>query len=317
MAACRMNEALDKHQPVLLDEVIDNLAIKPDGVYVDATFGRGGHAQAVLNRLSPTGRLLVLDKDPEAIAFACQHFSNDKRLIAQQGSFTLLEKLVKDQNLHGKVDGILFDLGVSSPQLDNPERGFSFMRAGKLDMRMDFSQGVDAATWIARVPEQELANVLWEYGEERFSRRIARSIVEIRKTTPIATTDQLAEIVKAAIPAWEKGKHPATRSFQAIRIAINHELDDLKLGLASALEVLKVGGRLLVISFHSLEDRLVKHFIQRHERGNDFPAGMPIKHELYHARLKRCGRALKATEQEVIMNPRARSAVLRIAEKLP
>lgn len=316
MVALRMSDTIGKHQPVLLDEVIENLAIKPDGVYIDATFGRGGHAQAVLNRLSATGHLLVMDKDPEAIAFACQHFSHDKRFSVQQGSFAQLERFVTSKQLQGKVDGILFDLGVSSPQLDTPERGFSFMRSGKLDMRMDSSQGEDASTWIAKVSEQDLANVLWEYGEERFSRRIARAIVEARKTTPIVTTDQLAEIVKAAIPAWEKGKHPATRSFQAIRIEINHELDDLKEGLQQALNVLKVGGRLAVISFHSLEDRLVKHFIQRNERGEELPAGLPVKQSHFQARLKKMGRAIKPTDQETQFNPRARSAVLRIAEKL-
>jgi 16S rRNA (cytosine1402-N4)-methyltransferase len=316
MVACRMNEETNKHLPVMLDEVIENLAIKADGVYVDATFGRGGHTQAILSKLSPAGRLFVLDKDPEAIAFARQYFGSDSRFVAQQGSFTQLETLLKSHQLHGQVDGILFDLGVSSPQLDTPERGFSFMRAGKLDMRMDSSQGIDAATWIATVPEKELANVLWEYGEERFSRRVARSIVQSRTETPITTTDQLAAIVSAAIPNWEKGKHPATRSFQAIRIAINHELDDLQLGLAQSLEALKVGGRLLVISFHSLEDRLVKHFIQRHERGDEFPAGLPIKQDQFRTRLKRTGRAIKSTEREIEMNPRARSAILRIAEKL-
>jgi 16S rRNA (cytosine1402-N4)-methyltransferase len=316
MVACRMSDAMNKHLPVLLDEVVEQLAINPDGVYVDATFGRGGHAQAILNRLSPKGALLVLDKDPEAIAFASQHFSHDKRLMALQGSFSELEVFVKRQQWFGRVDGILFDLGVSSPQLDNPERGFSFMRSGKLDMRMDISQGIDAATWIATVSEKELANTLWELGEERFSRRIARAIVTEREIAPITTTEQLAGIVSKAHPAWEKGKHPATRSFQAIRIAINHELDDLHHGLDQALEALNIGGRLLVISFHSLEDRIVKHFIQRHERGENFPAGLPIKQDRIQSRLRRVGRAIKPTEQEIALNPRARSAVLRIAEKL-
>ncbi|MHB1947520.1 MAG: 16S rRNA (cytosine(1402)-N(4))-methyltransferase RsmH [Gammaproteobacteria bacterium] len=315
MVACRMEDTV-QHQPVLLAEVLDNLAIKADGVYVDATFGRGGHAQEILKQLGPQGRLLAMDKDPEAIAHAQQRFAGDKRFSIQHSSFAQIENFLKNQDLFGKVDGILLDLGVSSPQLDDPERGFSFLRSGKLDMRMDSSHGIDAATWLANISEQELAKVLWEYGEERFSRRIARAIVTARQATPIATTTELAEIVAAANPAWEKGKNPATRSFQAIRIAINQELDDLKSGLNQSLESLKVGGRLLVISFHSLEDRIVKHFIQDHERGEQHPVGMPIKHENIRPRMKRLGRAIKPSAQEVAINPRARSAVLRIAEKL-
>jgi len=316
MVACRMKETYNEHQSVLLAEVLDNLAINPNGVYVDATFGRGGHAEAILNQLSPTGRLLAMDKDPEAIAYACQHFSSDPRFMIQHGSFADLEKFVAEQNLTGKIDGILFDLGVSSPQLDDPNRGFSFMRAGKLDMRMDDSKGVNAQEWIAHVSETELARVLFEYGEERYSRRIASAIVAARVAKPITTTDELAEIIKQAHPAWQKGKHPATRSFQAIRIAINHELSDLELGLKQSLEVLAVGGRLLVISFHSLEDRLVKQFMQQQERGNEFPAGLPVKHSSIQSRLKRLGRSIKASAKEIAMNPRARSAILRIGEKL-
>lgn len=316
MVACRMEDKVSPHQPVLLTEVIANLAIKPDGVYVDATFGRGGHAQAILNQLSPTGRLMAMDKDPEAIAYACQLFAGDKRFKIQHGSFADLEIFLKTQNVFGQVDGILFDLGVSSPQLDDPERGFSFLREGKLDMRMDSSHGIDAAAWLATVSESDLAKVLWEYGEERHSRRIARAIVNARKEMPITTTTQLAEIVAAAHPAWQKGKHPATQSFQGIRIAINEELEDLKRGLKQSFEALKVGGRLLVISFHSLEDRLVKHFIQDKERGQQYPAGLPIKQTSIQPEVKRIGRAIKPSVQEITKNPRARSAVLRIAEKL-
>jgi 16S rRNA (cytosine1402-N4)-methyltransferase len=315
MVACRMTKVTHQHQPVLLAEVLQHFMIKPDGVYVDATFGRGGHAQAILNHLGPTGRLLAVDKDPEAIAYADQHFSSDKRFSIHHGSFTDLKAVLSKQNLDGKVDGILLDLGVSSPQLDNPERGFSFQQSGKLDMRMDSSSGIDAATWIASVSEPELANVLWEYGEERFSRRIARAIVTARTEAPITTTAQLSEIVAKAHPAWEKGKNPATRSFQAVRIFINRELDDLKQGLDQALDALSVGGRLLVISFHSLEDRIVKHFIQHHERRDHFPAKMPVKFSDHLPRLQRVGRAIKASQLEVERNPRARSAVLRISEK--
>jgi 16S rRNA (cytosine1402-N4)-methyltransferase len=315
MVACRMTKAIHQHQPVLLAEVIDNLLIKPDGVYVDATFGRGGHARAILDCLGPMGRLLAMDKDPEAIAHACQHFGSDKRFSIHHGSFASLATILQALQLNGKVDGILFDLGVSSPQLDNPARGFSFQQIGKLDMRMDTSSGVDAATWIQQISEQELANVLWEYGEERFSRRIARAIVAARQETPITTTQQLAGIIAAAHPAWEKGKNPATKSFQAIRIAINHELDDIQQGLEQALEALQIHGRLAVISFHSLEDRITKHFIQHHERGDNFPARLPVKHRDHQPRLKRAGRAIKPSLREVEQNPRARSAVLRIAEK--
>jgi 16S rRNA (cytosine1402-N4)-methyltransferase len=316
MVACRMKETEYEHQPVLLAEVLENLAIKPAGVYVDATFGRGGHAQAILDRLGPTGRLLATDKDPEAITYARHYFSHDARFKIHHGSFAELTKFLKDENVYGKVDGVLLDLGVSSPQLDDPARGFSFKRSGKLDMRMDSSRGVDAATWLANIEEKELANILWEFGEERFSRRIARAIVAARQTEPIVTTQRLAEIVAGAIPAWEKGKHPATRSFQAIRIAINHELDDLKKGLEQILDALQVGGRLLIISFHSLEDRIVKHFMQHHEQGDQFPAKLPVKQCEYRPRLKRIGRAIKPSEQEIVSNVRSRSAVLRIGEKL-
>lgn len=315
MVACRMVNTSDHHQPVLLGEVIQHMAIKPDGVYVDATFGRGGHAQVVLKHLGPTGRLLAMDKDPEAIAYACQHFGHDQRFSIHHGSFNQLKTFLSSLDLYGKIDGILFDLGVSSPQLDNAARGFSFQSVGKLDMRMDITSGIDAATWLEKVSEEELAKVLWEYGEERYSRRIARAIVSARQVSPITTTQQLAEIVAKAHPAWEKGKNPATRSFQAIRIAINHELEDLEVGLEQALEALNMSGRLLVISFHSLEDRIVKHFIQHHERGDQLPAKLPVKHSEFKPRLKRLGRAIHPSLVEIEQNPRARSAVLRIAEK--
>lgn len=316
MVACRMKEQFNEHQSVLLAEVIDHFAIKPEGVYIDATFGRGGHAHAILEQLGPKGRLLAIDKDPEAVAYAKERFGHDERFIIQHGTFANLATCVAEQNLTGKVNGILFDLGVSSPQLDDPDRGFSFKRSGKLDMRMDYSKGVDAATWLANIDEKELADVLWKYGEERFSRRIARTIVTVRDQTPITTTAQLADIIARSIPTWQKGKHPATRSFQAIRIAVNHELEDLELGLQQAMDVLAIGGRLLVISFHSLEDRLVKHFMQHQERGEELPAGLPIKHADIEVRFKRLGRAIKPGNQEIAINPRARSAVLRIGEKL-
>jgi len=316
MAACRMKELINEHQPVLLAEALENLAIQPEGIYVDATFGRGGHAQAILNQLGIKGRLLALDKDPAAVAYARQHLAGDERFTVQHGSFTQLAGFLASQQVYGKVNGMLFDLGVSSPQLDDAERGFSFMRAGKLDMRMDYSSGIDAATWITSVSEQELAKVLWEYGEERFSRRIAKAIIAARQEKPITTTDQLAKIVSAAIPTWEKGKHPATRSFQAIRIAVNHELDELEQGLAQSLGALQTGGRLLVISFHSLEDRIVKHFMQEQERADRFPVKLPIKHVHFQPKFKQLGRMIKPSLQEVSRNPRARSAILRVGEKL-
>ncbi len=315
MAACRMNTEFNEHQSVLLAETIENLAIKADGIYVDATFGRGGHAQAILNQLGPTGRLLAMDKDPAAIAYAQARFGQDKRFTIYHGSFADVSAFLKKEQAYGKANGILFDLGVSSPQLDDPDRGFSFLRTGKLDMRMDSSRGIDAATWIAKVDEKELADVLWTYGEERYARRIANAIITVRQQTPITTTQQLAEIIAKAHPAWQKGKHPATQSFQAIRIVVNQELDDLTQGLAQSLEVLRVGGRLLVISFHSLEDRLVKQFMQQQERGDEIPAGLPIKHANVRAHFKRLGR-VKPSEQEIANNPRARSAVLRMGEKL-
>lgn len=316
MVACRMKETIDSHIPVLLEEVLENLAIKSDGIYVDATFGRGGHSQAILQALGTQGRLLAMDQDPEAVAYAKQYFSLDNRFSIYHGSFTELEHYLISQELLGKIDGILFDLGVSSPQLDAAERGFSFMRDGKLDMRMNTTQTLDAASWLAKVTEKELATILWEYGEERYSRRIAHAIVAARQESPIISTLQLAEIVKQAHPSWPKDKHPATRSFQAIRIFINQELESLTQGLEQSLKALNAGGRLLVISFHSLEDRVVKQFMQQEERGGEFPAGLPVKQDQYRPRLKRIDRAIKPSQQEIATNPRARSAVLRIARKL-
>lgn len=316
MVACRMNKTLYQHQPVLLDEVLTNLKLKPNGIYLDATFGRGGHASAILQQLGPTGRLLAMDKDPEAVQFAKQQFAREPRFTIQHGSFATLTTFLNSQGVLGQLDGILLDLGVSSPQLDDPDRGFSFLKSGDLDMRMDNSANVSASVWLQTIDEKDLATVLWEYGEERYSRRIARAIVHERQIAPITTTTQLAEIVSRANPAWQKGKHPATRSFQAIRIAINHELDDLQQGLEASLKALALGGRLLVISFHSLEDRIVKHFMQEKERADFYPAKLPIKQNEIESHFKRVGRAIKPSTKEVSVNPRARSAVLRVGEKL-
>jgi 16S rRNA (cytosine1402-N4)-methyltransferase len=315
MAACRMTTTNDNHQPVLLNEVVSNLVTNPDGYYVDATFGRGGHAKAILDRLSPSGKLFAFDKDPQAIAYAQNYFSNDARFSLFHGSFAQITHFLSEQNILHKIDGFLFDLGVSSPQLDDPNRGFSFMRAGKLDMRMDTTRGVDAATWLATVSEKELTEALWSYGEERFARRIVRAILAARTENPITTTTQLAQIIAGAVPMHTPGRHPATKSFQAIRIVVNQELDDLKKGLDQAYTALKVGGKLLVISFHSLEDRIVKHFIQDKEEGDFLPRKLPIKQQATSS-LKKLGQAIKPTAQEIAANPRARSAILRIAEKL-
>lgn len=317
MAACHMSEIFHQHIPVLLNEAVENLIITPDGIYIDATFGRGSHSQAILNRLNAHGRLIAFDKDPDACAYAKKHFSHDSRFIIFHSSFARMQMCLNEINVFGKIHGVLFDLGVSSPQLDNPERGFSFIRSGKLDMRMDTTSGMDAIEWLANIEEKELADVLWQYGEEKFSRRIARAIVTTRAINPITTTTQLADIISRASHKQKKQeKHPATRSFQAIRIAINQELTELQQGLQQAFEALLVGGRLAVISFHSLEDRVVKQFIKQYEKGDELPRGLPIKGDHFKPKLKQLRKPIKPDLQEVTSNPRARSAILRLAEKL-
>ncbi len=318
MAACRMSDALHQHVPVLLNEAIAGLMSAPDGIYVDATFGRGSHARAILERLNENGRLFAFDKDPEAVAFAKQYFAADKRFHIFHHSFANMQRSLQEKDVVGQVAGVLFDLGVSSPQLDNPERGFSFMQAGSLDMRMDTSRGESAKEWLARVDEKTLADVLWQFGEEKCSRRIAKAIVMARKEAPITTTLALADIIKRVLPPARKpqDKHPATRSFQAIRIAINQELTELEQGLEQAFNVLGAKGHLAVISFHSLEDRIVKQFIKRYEQGEVLPRGLPIKAQHYYqAKLKALAKPLKPTLEEIQLNSRARSAVLRLAEK--
>ncbi len=304
------------HVPVLLDEVIAALRIKETGRYVDGTFGRGGHAAAILGRLGPEGRLLAFDRDPSAVAVARRRFGGDERVRVCHCSFAALAREVQQEDWVGKVDGILLDLGVSSPQLDEAERGFSFRSDGPLDMRMDPTQGEPVASWLARVSENELASVLREFGEERYAKRIAAHIVKARQTAPLTTTRQLAEIAAAANPAWEKHKHPATRTFQALRIYINHELDELKTCLDAVVDALAPAGRLVVISFHSLEDRIVKRFIRNASRGDVFPADLPVTAEQMNVRLRSVGKAVHPSEQEMARNPRARSAVMRVAEKL-
>lgn len=292
------------------------LNIKANGYYVDGTFGRGGHSGALLARLDEDGRLLALDKDPTAITEAVRRFGKDTRFVIRQASFANLKQEVTTLGWLGQVDGILLDLGVSSPQLDDASRGFSFQKDGPLDMRMDPSQGPSAAAWLGEARESDIARVLKEFGEERFAKRIARAIVKARAEKAITTTSQLAAIVAAAVPTREPGKDPATRSFQAIRIFINKELDDLQACLEEVLEVLRPGGRMVVISFHSLEDRLIKRFIREQEKGDRFPPDLPVTQVQLHPRLRSVGKPVRPNEEEVRANPRARSAIMRVAERL-
>lgn len=305
-----------EHRPVLFNEVLEALAVRSDGIYLDGTFGRGGHAAAVLEQLGDEGRLLAMDKDPQAVKSAQERFGSDERFTIVQGSFTELKREVAIRGWKGRVDGILLDLGVSSPQLDDAQRGFSFLREGPLDMRMDPSSGISAAEWLAGAEEAEIARVLKEYGEERYAKRIARAIVSSREESPITTTGRLAKVVAAANPRWERDKHPATRSFQAIRIFINRELEDLEHVLEDVVDMLAIGGRLAVISFHSLEDRRVKRFMRQQARGDDFPPELPVTNAQLRRRMRLVGKAVRASEGEIAENPRARSAVLRVAEKV-
>jgi 16S rRNA (cytosine1402-N4)-methyltransferase len=305
------------HRPVLLQASVEALAIKPAGIYLDGTFGRGGHSRQILQRLSAQGRLIAMDQDPEAVAFAHKMLAGDGRFHIIQESFARLSQVARQAQVMGQVDGILLDLGVSSPQLDQPSRGFSFLQDGPLDMRMDPSTGQTAAAWLAAASVGEIAAVLREYGEERHAKRIARAITQARALEPIRTTRALAEIVSQANPSWEKGKHPATRSFQAIRIFINEELEALQQCLEQSLDVLAPGGRLVVISFHSLEDRRVKRFLRKHTIGDPFPPGLPVTQAQLHPRLRVLGKPVRPDAQELRTNPRARSAIMRIAERLP
>ncbi|MFC3113960.1 16S rRNA (cytosine(1402)-N(4))-methyltransferase RsmH [Cellvibrio fontiphilus] len=305
-----------QHITVLLNEAVEALVTDTSGFYVDGTFGRGGHSGLILQQLAADGRLLGIDKDLAAIATANQRFGDDSRFAIAHGSFAELAALVEARGMTGKVAGVLLDLGVSSPQLDEAERGFSFMQDGPLDMRMDQSRGQSAADWVNSADEDEIIRVLKEFGEERFAKRMARAIIAERQKQPFTRTKHLAEVVKEANPAWEKGKHPATRAFQAIRIHVNNELGDLETVLEQALTVLAPGGRLVVISFHSLEDRVVKRFIRRQEQGDPVPKGLPIRDDQLNKRMRSLGKAIKASDAEVDANVRSRSAVMRVAEKL-
>lgn len=305
-----------KHTTVLLDEAVNGLNIREDGIYIDGTFGRGGHSRLILSQLGEKGKLIAIDRDPQAIAAAAE--ITDPRFSIIHGPFSALAEYVSERDLVGKIDGILLDLGVSSPQLDDAERGFSFMRDGPLDMRMDPSRGHSAAEWLLHAEEADIAFVLKTYGEERFAKRIARAIVERNREQPMTRTRELAEVISIAMPVKDKFKHPATRSFQAIRIWINGELEEIDIALKGAVEVLAPQGRLSVISFHSLEDRLVKRFMRDQSRGPQVPPGIPMTEHQLRAlggrELKLLGK-MSPGDAEVSENPRARSSVLRIAEK--
>ncbi|MDD3528886.1 MAG: 16S rRNA (cytosine(1402)-N(4))-methyltransferase RsmH [Gallionellaceae bacterium] len=301
------------HITVLLDEAVTALAVRPDGTYVDATFGRGGHSRAILAHLEANGRLLALDRDAEAVA-AGQAWQ-DERFSIGQAPFSQLAEVAHARGVDA-ADGILFDLGVSSPQIDTPERGFSFRHDAPLDMRMDTTRGVSAAEWLNEAPEDEIARVVREYGEERFAKSVARAIVAARAQEPIATTRQLARIVAGAVRTRERGQDPATRTFQAVRIHVNRELEELAAALPRAVDLLRPGGRLAVISFHSLEDRMVKRFLRDEARGEELPPEIPVPAgAIAKGRLRLVGRAIRPSAAEVARNPRARSAVLRVAER--
>jgi len=304
-----------QHRPVLLEEAVEALDIRPDGKYLDGTFGRGGHSRAILARLSGIGCLFALDRDPEAVAAGKMLEQADARFRIAQGNYAEMERYVHEWGVEEGLDGILLDLGVSSPQLDDPERGFSFMGEGPLDMRMNPLQGVSAKEWLAEAPERELTRVFWEFGEERYARRIARSIVMTRQKQRLETTGQLARLIENTIGRREKNKHPATRCFQAIRIYINDELTQLEKGLDRGIDLLRPGGRLAVISFHSLEDRLVKRTFREAARPGRVRRNIP-EHPDVRPRLRLVGHAIKPSTTELSVNPRARSAVMRIAEKL-
>jgi len=304
------------HVPVLLGPVLEGLDLKQDGLYVDATFGRGGHSSVILQQLGSEGRLIAMDRDPQAIASADKTLTSDPRFELLRSDFERLAACIDEKGLTGRVNGLLLDLGVSSPQLDEAERGFSFLRDGPLDMRMDPDSGVAASAWLEQVEEKELRRVLRQFGEERQASRIARAIVASRDSAPIKTTAQLAEIVASVIPAHTRKTHVATKTFQAIRIFLNRELEQLETVLAQSLDVLAKGGRLCVISFHSLEDRIVKRFIRDNARESEQYRGMPDVPEEFRPRLRQVGKAITATAEEIEANIRSRSARLRVAERI-
>lgn len=304
------------HTPVLLREVLAALDIRAGGRYVDATLGRGGHSAAILERVGPQGAVIAFDRDPAAIAAGRERFANDGRMTLVSSAFSRLSTVMAEMGLTGAIDGVLLDLGVSSPQLDDASRGFSFTHDGPLDMRMDTTTGASAADFVAKASEHDIARVIRDFGEERFAKRIARAIVNARREAPIVRTAQLAEIVAQSIPTREPGKHPATRTFQAIRIQVNQEFEEIRAALAGSLAALAPHGRLCVISFHSLEDTIVKRFMQQHSQEDPVYAGLPDVPAHARPKLKRIGKAIHPSEEEIAANPRARSAVLRVAERI-
>ena len=305
-----------EHLPVLLQPVLEALDVQSDGTYIDATFGRGGHSSEILRKIGTSGRLFAFDQDPDAIRVAEERFGSESRFAFYHGSFAMLKTVSEDWGIYGGVNGILMDLGVSSPQLDDPHRGFSFMHDGPLDMRMNNSVGMTASEWLMLASEKEISDVLWRYGEERYARPIARRIVAQRSVCPIISTKQLAELIEEASPRKERHKNPATRSFQAIRIFINRELEILHDSLLRAVDVLAIGGRLVVISFHSLEDRIVKRCFRDLTLGQMLPRGLPVKSAAVGQRVKTIGKPTKPNALEIEKNPRARSAVMRVVEKI-
>jgi len=311
-----MDSQHDQHRPVLLNEAVEALAIKQEGFYLDGTFGRGGHTAEILKKLGERGKVLAMDQDPRAVEVAKLKFGEDPRFEIVQQNFESMEEVVSNRGMMQQVDGVLLDIGVSSPQLDDASRGFSFIKPGPLDMRMNPHVGQSAAEWLATVEEYDLTTVLMHFGEEKFARRIANAIVETRKETTIDDTVQLANIIEAAIPVKNKNKHPATKSFQAIRIYINRELEVLEQALRAGLKVLKIGGRLAVISFHSLEDRMVKRFFREMSRGPQIPKDIPVLAKDMRQPYKLIGKAIKPGRQEVQENPRSRSSVLRVIERV-
>ncbi|VAW72349.1 16S rRNA (cytosine(1402)-N(4))-methyltransferase [hydrothermal vent metagenome] len=313
-----MSNKLFSHETVLLHEAVQALAIDPAGIYIDGTFGRGGHSREILRQLNTSGRLIAYDKDPEAVMAAQDIANTDNRFSIMHDSFCMLKQTLADLNITQGVNGILLDLGVSSPQLDDADRGFSFSTNGMLDMRMDTSRGESAREWLSHIEEQALSDIIKKYGEERFHRRIANAIVEYRKESTIEDTATLAKIIAAATPFRDKHKHPATRTFQAIRIAINRELEDLEEFLSEVPNLIIGGGRLVTIAFHSLEDRPIKNYVREQHRGipNDLPMDFPVQPEVFKACLKPIGKPVRASEEEIRVNPRSRSAIMRITERV-
>ncbi|MDE2234015.1 MAG: 16S rRNA (cytosine(1402)-N(4))-methyltransferase RsmH [Gammaproteobacteria bacterium] len=305
----------NSHRPVFLQEAVAGLAIQPEGIYVDGTYGRGGHSREIVAQLGPRGRLIAIDRDPEAVAAGKSAWLGDQRVVIYRGAFSMLERIAQQEGVSGRVNGVLLDLGVSSNQLDDPKRGFSFQHDGPLDMRMDPDSGESVAAWLNRATQEEIAEIIRTYGEERYAGRIARAIVGSRGNAPLTGSQQLAQIVSAAVPSRERHKHPATRTFQALRIFINREIDELRAALDQCLRVLAPKARLAVISFHSLEDRLVKRFIRDHSREAPPDKRMPWLQQSAPPLLKPVGKAIRPQDEEIAANVRARSAILRIAER--